>query len=132
MKNEIVEELEVEKIYFLSAFIDNKQYFIYRGYGENSLFGILSNKLDGRLFLYLPQINKNYTSKSNLNGCFFISGPSVVNAAVAEFNSKACDVLFLTKNDISEETEGKSSKVIAKFNKKIIISNENKLEIDLK
>jgi hypothetical protein len=104
LKNEIVSSLEMEKIYFLSTFIDSKQYFIYRGYGENNLFGKISDDLDGRIFLFLPKISKNYTTSSNLNGCFFISGKSIVDAFVAEFNSKASDVIWLTLDGCETKT----------------------------
>ena len=106
-----IDQLEKGKIYFVSTFINEKEYALYRGYTENSLFGLLnsgSNKLSGRLFIYLPNIKKAYTSKSNLNGVFFIAGESLQEASVAEFNSKASDILFLT-NFEKEDCENSNS-----------------------
>lgn len=102
MKGEKVSLLEKNKIYFLSTLINEKEYFLYRGYSENNLFGSCSSELDGRLFIFLPNTVKGdfqYTSESNLNGTFFISGTSIQNANIAEFNSKASDIIFLTDSN---------------------------------
>lgn len=102
MKGEKVSLLEKNKIYFISTLLNGKEYFLYRGYNENNLFGSCCSDLDGRLFIFLPNSTKGnlqYTSESNLNGTFFISGATLQNASLAEFNSKASDIVFLTNSE---------------------------------
>lgn len=86
------------KIYFPVISQQDGIYYIYATSDRSTFALAKSNKLTGRLFIYIPPGN-TYIAGCNLNGQFFVYGSSLDNSVLADFNSQLLDIIWLVSTD---------------------------------